>query len=187
MGFILLFIIISLLTGFFGWIIYLIYRPIRNRLIYADKLTIATSKKINIGYIILLIGYSFFSTYTAIYPLDSFYKEEFEFYTEVKLPSKTKILKKDASYPDIHGDYASAAVIKLGKDDFRKLKESIMQLVHFEIEEYNQNTFVSGELKSLIKGVDQADIESIYKMKAGWFKIAFLMDGETVFFENRNT
>ncbi|MBS1771617.1 MAG: hypothetical protein JST82_02065 [Bacteroidetes bacterium] len=63
-----------------------------------------------------------FSIYTAIYPLDSFYKEEFEYGFKTPFPKSGNIIAKSASYPDIHGDYTSAFVAQLNSADYKKLR-----------------------------------------------------------------
>lgn len=62
---------------------------------------------------LVYLGWLAYLTYTAIWPLDSFYVDEIERYTSLQLPSDHKVLKKRSSYPDIHGDYYSEAVIKV--------------------------------------------------------------------------
>jgi len=99
------FICISIVVGIIGGIIYLIYLPIKNRLIKSGKLTPKKSKRINLIYITLLIFFSAYQTYDAFFPSESFYEEEF----------------KTVSYPDFHGDYCSSSQIKLSKEDYQKL------------------------------------------------------------------
>lgn len=56
--------------------------------------------------------------YTAVYPLDSFYFSEYEEVTLRKAPQSATIINKTATYPDFHGDYASASLISLSKGDY---------------------------------------------------------------------
>lgn len=69
-----------------------------------------------ISVVILFIGYSIF---TAIYPNDGFYKDEFLYGLKIPFPSSGKILSKDASYPDTHGKYCSCFVGELNKADYK--------------------------------------------------------------------
>ncbi|MEO6148897.1 MAG: hypothetical protein ABIN95_08020 [Mucilaginibacter sp.] len=97
--------------------------------------------------IFALIAYPF---YTAFYPNDNFYFDEFKTITLIQAPPSADIICKVASYPDQHGDYSAAALIKLSKKDYRNLsfqlsndkrmKES--QIIHNE--EFNE---VIGDLK----------------------------------------
>ncbi|RYY37724.1 MAG: hypothetical protein EOP46_01690 [Sphingobacteriaceae bacterium] len=63
----------------------------------------------------VVVVYLTYSIYTAIYPDDSFYHEEFKTVTLREIPQSAEIIKKDASYPDQHGEYCSVALIKLSK------------------------------------------------------------------------
>jgi hypothetical protein len=74
--------------------------------------------------IVLLAGmalYSVYCLYRGVYPEEEFYLEEFERITYQSPPTSAKIIRKEASYPDFHGDYCSAALITLSHADFDKL------------------------------------------------------------------
>ncbi len=75
--------------------------------------------------IILTCAVATYSTYRAFFPSDSFYIDEFEHYTKLSFPCSGEIISKGASYPDIHGDYSAAAVIKLSNNDFYDLRNKI--------------------------------------------------------------
>lgn len=51
--------------------------------------------------------------YRALYPNDDFYKQDFEYMSHLKFPKSGTILYKSADYPDIHGHYSSAALVRL--------------------------------------------------------------------------
>ncbi len=73
---------------------------------------------------VLIISFSIFliySIYTAFYPTDSFYLSEFKDVTLREAPRSAMIIKKDASYPDFHGDYCSASLIALSNEDYSSL------------------------------------------------------------------
>jgi hypothetical protein len=80
-----------------------------------------------IAIIVLLAFYSFiaYNIYTAIFPTDDFYYDEFRTVTLKPIPKSAVIVKKTASYPDFHGDYTSVSLIKLSKQDYRKLLSEI--------------------------------------------------------------
>jgi hypothetical protein len=66
-----------------------------------------------------------YQIFTAVYPPDSFYKGEFESVTGLPFPASGSFLFKDASYPDIHGDYCSAALIKVSEQDYAELRSKM--------------------------------------------------------------
>lgn len=74
--------------------------------------------------IILCSGYL---SFTAVYPTDDFYFDEFETITLRKIPDSAKVLTKSATYPDLHGDYDSEATIQLSSTDYQSLFKQIQQ------------------------------------------------------------
>jgi hypothetical protein len=72
--------------------------------------------------IIAVVGYG---AYVSLGPPDSFYKEDFEKYSGMKFPSSGEIIKKYATYPDLHGEYISVALIHLSSSDYQELKEEL--------------------------------------------------------------
>ncbi len=71
---------------------------------------------VGIGYLI----------YDAIYPSDSFYEKEFERVSGMSFPRSAVITQKYSTYPDIHGDYASCALIELSTEDYNLLRKKLM-------------------------------------------------------------
>lgn len=76
-----------------------------------------------IGIILLVIAplWTIYEIYTAIYPTDSYYLDEFKKVTLREAPKTAEVIKKTASYPDFHGDYCSASLIKLSRQDYKNL------------------------------------------------------------------
>ncbi len=76
-----------------------------------------------IGLILLIAApiCTIYLIYTAINPTDKFYYDEFKEVTLREIPESAKIIRKSASYLDFHGDYCSASIIKLSKNDYRIL------------------------------------------------------------------
>lgn len=68
----------------------------------------------------LLLGLSY-PVYTAFYPTDSFYEQEFERITGRPFPASATIERKDASYPDQHGAYAACARLSVSPTDYQRL------------------------------------------------------------------
>ncbi|MGY4539224.1 hypothetical protein ACVW0P_003658 [Mucilaginibacter sp. UYNi724] len=80
-----------------------------------------------IGLLIIAISISTlaYGMYTAIYPTDSFYFEDFKKVTSLEIPKSAEVIDKTASYPDFHGDYISCALIKLSKQDYKSLLNTL--------------------------------------------------------------
>ncbi|SDD53427.1 hypothetical protein [Pedobacter soli] len=74
----------------------------------------------------------FYSIYTAFYPEDSFYFEEYVTVVGKQVPKSAKIIDKSASYPDIHGKYTSVSLIKLSDSDYKILINEINKGKNFE-------------------------------------------------------
>ena len=73
-------------------------------------------------YIIVSILFVFlWSVYTAIYPNDSFFEHEFERVSGMDFPESGEIIIKNATYPDMQGDYFSCFVIKVNHQDHEML------------------------------------------------------------------
>jgi hypothetical protein len=79
------------------------------------------NKNVKWIFVALAVVISTFETYSAFNPSNSFYLGEFERVTARKAPSSAIVLKKASSYPDMHGDYGSAALIRLSNQDYNKL------------------------------------------------------------------
>jgi hypothetical protein len=69
-----------------------------------------------------IFAFAGYHVYTAVYPPDSFYREEFEERTGIGMPVSAKIIYKNATYPDFHGDYASALLFEVSAEDFARLE-----------------------------------------------------------------
>ncbi|MFT7562008.1 MAG: hypothetical protein ACI93R_003942 [Flavobacteriales bacterium] len=69
---------------------------------------------------------SAFLVITAIWPMNSFYVDEFENNSGIAIKVKN-VLYKDSSYPDMHGDYFSLAVFKVKSVDLLKLKSDLVE------------------------------------------------------------
>lgn len=79
---------------------------------------------------IALISYN---VYFAIYPKDNFYLGEFAVVTKRSAPSETKVLFKDATYPDFHGEYCSYSRLLVTKSSYLKLLNDIQQDQSFDL------------------------------------------------------
>src|SRR3982751_5115802 len=77
-----------------------------------------------IGRIIVgLLGvFIWYQIYLAFFPSDEFYIYDFKKVTGLAFPLSGKILTKSASFPDLHGDYNSCALIQVSESDYETLK-----------------------------------------------------------------
>ena len=126
------FIMICIIIGIAGGVVYLFYNFFRYRLIQSGKLSLRLDSQINKFYIISLILIAVISTYLAYFPTDDFYFNEFKSVTLRKVPSSAEIIKKKASYPDVHGKYCSSCLVQLSKADYIKLYNEINQDPRFK-------------------------------------------------------
>lgn len=89
----------------------------------------------------LLLPFSYL-VYGAFYPSDSFYREEFATLAKFSFPASGSIIRKSASYPDIHGDYAACARVEVSQIEYDRL------LAHFANNPsyaYDSTNFIGGE------------------------------------------
>lgn len=132
----------------------------------------------------LIIGTVTFFIYTAFYPRDSFYEDDFTTHTGIKLPSSADILDKAATYPDFNGDYWSAAIIQLDESDYRKLKMKLSMTPYFIEVTEPQKIGITNSYYQLTKDIKESEIEVTYKnTKKEWFRVAFLTDKKRIIFE----
>ena len=75
--------------------------------------------------VISLLGiFIWYHIYLAFFPSDDFYRHDFKKVTGLAFPASGKILNQYASFPDLHGDYDSCALIQVSTLDYEKLKEN---------------------------------------------------------------
>lgn len=65
--------------------------------------------------------------YWAIWPNEAFYRREFKRITNTPLPDAAEFQKKNATYPDIHGDYEEYVVIKLPDTAYQRLMHVVQR------------------------------------------------------------
>lgn len=70
----------------------------------------------------LFFGYTAFD---AVFPSESFYREEFEHRTGLTLLASARIVFKQSSYPDFHGDYAAEMLFEVSPEDFAWLEKAL--------------------------------------------------------------
>lgn len=162
----------------------MIYLSFKRRLISPGKLSKEISRRINITFITLLGLFAFYQTYDAIYPSDRFYKDEFTYNTEIDFPKSGIIHKKDAWYPDMLGDYWSAAIAEFSREDYETLSQTLNASDKFETDTIRQGIGAKADFDTLTSHILKQNIEKVYvKKEGGWFNIAFLRDKKTIIFE----
>jgi hypothetical protein len=75
-----------------------------------------------------IIGFAWL-VYDAINPSESFYIAELERLTSIKLPSESKFIYKNTTYPDIYGAYSACFIVKLPKSAWVDLQSSISSTI----------------------------------------------------------
>ena len=136
----------------------------------------------------LILGTLFYFIYTAFYPTNSFYKEEFESNTNIKFPTTGKILDKDASYPDQFGDYWASAIVQLDGSDYAKLQTELSKSNNFAVDTTTQKIGITEYYDVLTKNIKEEEIQIVYyNKKEQWFKVAFLKDKKRIIFERSSS
>ncbi|MEN0052934.1 MAG: hypothetical protein AAGC65_04660 [Mucilaginibacter sp.] len=141
------FFIFSLLL-FIGMVVLVIY------LIYRFFKWIG-HKKTGIFIIAAIITALFYEVYVAIFPTDSFYYDEYKSVVLKDPPPSTRVIKKQASYPDFHGKYISVALIKLSADDYQMLLSDVKKDPYLK----PGNLIGSEELTDVAGDLKQTDIK----------------------------
>jgi hypothetical protein len=82
----------------------------------------AKATKLTYGVLVAVICYQ---SYSALYPSADFYLDELQTVTARQPPAEAKVIAKDATYPDLHGDYCSFSRIRLSEWSYRKLLDEL--------------------------------------------------------------
>lgn len=137
---------------------------------------------------ILILGTLLYFVYTAFYPNESFYIEEFETNTTIPFPASGVFLKKDATYPDIHGDYTSKAIIQLSEEDYRFVYQKLTVDQQFRIDT-SSHLFLGDTIAFLeAKNIDSSKLSTILiGGRTAQFKVGFVKDGRTIIFERHSS
>ncbi len=167
-----LLIIFSSITGLLVLISFLGYKWLKRK----------DYPKIAIAIPAIIMGAFFYSIYTAFYPTDNFYFEEFKEVTLRQVPESAIVIRKSASYPDMHGDYCSASLIRLSRQDFIILFDELSQdkrLVK------NGELISSSEFEEVIgnskpENIKFSFIRQITEKEDLYLYIGFMDDQETI-------
>ena len=122
---------------------------------------------------ISLVLFGIYTIYTAIYPPESFYKDEFELNMGFPLSNSISFIKKQASYPDFHGDYYSTATIEISEKDYKKILHKISIST-------NNNCKVSKHMRK--NNLEPLSCLSIEKEQDKHFELIMFSDKKTIYF-----
>ncbi len=185
---IIIFLLICIVVGLAGGLLYLIYLPFKKKFLKSGELTKIKNRQINKVYVLVLLVIALSQTYFAFFPKDSFYIDEFKSNTGIELPLSAHIISKSSNYPDMHGDYSAVAIIKLDRIDFKELEINLSKLAYIEVDTSSQKIGATIEYFDLAKNIKDNQIEVVFtNVKKEWFRVAFLNDMQTIIFERSST
>lgn len=76
---------------------------------------------------LLLAGFVFLVV-TAIWPMDSFYVDELQNNSGLRVADGYEVLAKNSSYPDMHGDYYSEAIFRVTELNFLTMLNDVVPI-----------------------------------------------------------
>lgn len=130
---------------------------------------------------LLLIPVIILSTfiYTAIYPLDNFYKQDFKEVTGIDFPDDGEIIYKTAGYPDQFGDYGSVSIIKVDKNFYERLPDQLKEKGLTETDERTGSV----EFDKAMNKIKDKRIEKEFSLEVDgrvYYYVALLSDKESI-------
>lgn len=164
--------------------LYFAIKYVNIKYFHINWLTIRKLKLLT-GFLTIMIAS--YHTYTAFYPSDSFFEDEFENSTKMQFPNSGKILEKEASYPDMHGDYTSSAIILVNDSDFNLILKQIQQNKTFQPDTLNIS--FGREIQKKVNLLTNADFKMVYSnyelahQLSSMFVIAFDFKNKIIIFE----
>ena len=147
-------LIFTILTGFIGGLLYLVYLPFKTRLIKSGKLSKKQSRRINWSYLgfMVLIGILLF--YFRDYRTSS--KERLENISNIKLPSDYTVIKDE--YQDMLQDYCINYEIQFDKNDLKELIQNIKKSKYYNSKSVHNDAW------------QESDFIDSDSLKAVWLK-----------------
>lgn len=184
-----LFVIISIFISIFTLPFYFTIIFLRKRYFNEKQQNKFTKRRIIYVLIFIIVSISSYEVYRAFYPNDDFYKNEFKENTGINLPDNCEILIKSASYPDIHGDYSSAAIVHVNEKDFIKILKEISNNKKFQIDTFS--FYFGNEIRNNTNQYDKKEFIFRYSLNIQedeytWFSIGFNLKKKLITF-NRNS
>jgi hypothetical protein len=166
-----IFLILAILLSIPAIILYLLYKWLKKK----------GYKWIGLLIIAISISTLVYGIYTAVYPTDSFYFDDFKKVTSLEIPKSAEVIDKTASYPDFHGDYISCSIMKLSKQDYQSLLNALNK-----DKTMRKNPEISGsdELNKIMKTRNISNIKQAFSReipdKDYFTYIGFFKDNESI-------
>ena len=136
----------------------------------------------------MILVFLSYQVFVALYPNEEFYREEWRMNTGFDLPRAVEFMSKSAGYPDIHGDYSSAAVFEMAPSDVIEVESQLRDLRGFEVDTSMQRIGISDEFRELTKELHMEDPETVYRCDSlAWFRVGFFRNGKVVVFERHSS
>jgi hypothetical protein len=139
---------------------------------------------------VIVVGVLLYPVYIAFYPRKGFYIKEFETNSGIPFPPSAEFIRKDATYPDLHGSYTSRAVIKLSTQDYNQLYQKLKADSLFR-KDTSASPFLGETVEffgGLFNGVKDEDIEAVLVgYRKAQFKVGFLKDRRRIVFERHSS
>ena len=129
--------------------------------------------------LLIPVAYLAYSIYTAVYPSDSFYMQDFKEVTGVDFPDNGEITFKTAGFPDQFGDYGSVSIIKVDRKFYEGLPN---QLLRKGLTEKSEN-HGSSEFDKAMTEIKDKKIEREFSFEKGggvYYYVAFLSDKKSL-------
>ena len=144
-------------------------------------------KKTGIVISVFILGFLFYSIYTAVYPTDSFYYQDYKSAVLSDPPPSASIIKKSASYPDFHGHYCSVSLIKMSKADY----QTILNKLNKDTVLKKEDPIYSEELKEVLGNLNVGNFKASFTREETekdhrHSYIGFLNDGQTLIIDVNN-
>jgi hypothetical protein len=129
----------------------------------------------------LLLPWSYLC-YDAFYPSDSFYKDVFAKLIKFPFPASGNIIRKSASYPDQHGDYAACAKIEVSPIEYDALLKHFTSSPSYA---YDSTNFIRGaEFDWVANSINKSQYASRFAtgdvITGAYVFIGFLRDKKTI-------
>ncbi|MFC5683817.1 hypothetical protein ACYE2N_01620 [Flavobacterium sp. MAHUQ-51] len=136
---------------------------------------------------ILINGYYI---YTAFYPTDSFYKEDFKEVTGLYFPENGEIMYKTATYPDQFGDYGSTSIVKVDNEFYERLVGQL-KTKGFSDNIAKKEDDIGGPFDSakIEMEIGKKEIEKEFSMTADggiFYYVGFVSDKETLIIQRQS-
>lgn len=126
---------------------------------------------------VLAAGYV---VYTALYPTEEFYREDFREVTGTEFPANGVIAYKSATYPDQFGDYTSVSVVRVDQAFYRGLLQRLPGQGFTRPGPEDLGLPASNRIKEALAGRTVVQEYSLEKPHGKVYYVGFLSDRKTL-------